>query len=87
MSLFVVDGSGGSGGEDPPRSRRGRTAGLHLVPLATPAAADRGGGGRHRFTSFALTVDDLIERECVAGGGRTSLKILALAVRRGLLPG
>jgi hypothetical protein len=90
MSLRVVPGSGGSDGEDPVRSDPGPRSVLHLVPLPTPtAAAATGGGrtGRHRGTTFAVTVDDLIVRECATPAGRTSVRVMALAVRRGLLPG
>ncbi len=85
MSLRVVQGYGGSGAQDAPSGCGPRT-GLHLVPLPDPSPADRRGAGRHRSTTFAVTVDDLIERECAAPDGRASAWILALAARRGLLP-
>lgn len=81
MSFRVVHGSGGSAAEAEPRTT------LHLVPLPSPAPVSHGGLGRHRLTSFAVTVDDLIERECASTEGRTLPGVLALAARRGLLVG
>jgi hypothetical protein len=89
VSLRVVPGSGGSDGEDPERSDPGPRSRLHLVPLPTPVsvpAPGHGRTGRHRITTFAVTVDDLIERERATPAGRSSWWVAALAVRRGLRP-